>query len=311
MENYKVIKSYSRILNEGFNHYFRKLEESSGKVTLEVTFEPYDPFGSSLGLKTRRASGSDLLDALKRMVDHMLLYLDSEYIEEEGMTAEEVINKIDMSNGDGCDYIVSLINKTTGETLLGSDVYDGYDDWDDDFDEPLRKNESLLTEGLDFHSAKQQFMDEINEDPFGEGTPAADYFSELAYQVDEAEGWFIEPNGYGSYGKYIIQDEEGREVEVDFANFDTNMALCIATSTDDRIFKLKYRQYIKGLFANNKNESFLTEVINIQECPVCHRKFSEGECEKVQRGDESLIKCPKCASYLIKADDAGYNEYTD
>lgn len=131
-----------------------------------------------------------------------------------------------------------------------------------------RKNESLLAEGLDFHSAKQQFMDEMNEDeidPFGEGTPAADYFSELAYQVDEAEGWFIEPSGYGSYGRYIIQDEEGgREVEVDFVNFDTNMALCIATSTDDRIFKLKYRQYIKGLFANSKNESLLTEGLDFR-----------------------------------------------
>lgn len=34
MENYKMIKSYSRILNEGFNSYFRKLEESSKEASL-------------------------------------------------------------------------------------------------------------------------------------------------------------------------------------------------------------------------------------------------------------------------------------
>lgn len=100
-------------------------EATAKRVRLHVEYEEYERYAQG---KLRRANitGSDLLDALKKMVDRMGLYLDSDEIEEEGMTAEEVINSIDMSNGDGCDFIYILKNVDTGEVYIHSD-YD-YDD---------------------------------------------------------------------------------------------------------------------------------------------------------------------------------------
>lgn len=86
-------------------------------VKLRVEYEVYTRAGSG-GIKRATVSGLTLLDALKKMTDRMGLYVDSEAIEENNMTAEDVIKSIDMSNGDGCDYIIQLKNLTTGEVLI-------------------------------------------------------------------------------------------------------------------------------------------------------------------------------------------------
>lgn len=87
------------------------------QVKLRVEYEVYTRYGSG-GIKRATVSGPTLLDALKKMTDNMGLYVDSEVIEENQMTAEDVIRSIDMSNGDGCDYIIQLKNLTTGEVLI-------------------------------------------------------------------------------------------------------------------------------------------------------------------------------------------------
>lgn len=102
-------------------------------VKLKVEYYPYDRY-SSTGLKRATVSGEGLRYALANMVDHMLLYLDSDQIYDEDMTADEIIQSIESSNGDGCDYIISLINLNTGETLIEApDDYDDedWDDWED------------------------------------------------------------------------------------------------------------------------------------------------------------------------------------
>ena len=100
---------------------------ADNSVKLRVEFEVYERFGSG-GIKRATVSGPTLLDALKKMTDKMGLYVDSEVIEENQMTAEDVIKSIDMSNGDGCDYIIQLKNLTTGEVLIqGQDFSE--EDW--------------------------------------------------------------------------------------------------------------------------------------------------------------------------------------
>ena len=105
--------------------YIGAAKSAKTGTKLRVVFEEYKRYQPG---RVRRAtvSGKDRLDALKKMVDRMGLYLDSDYIEEEGMTADEVIENIEMSNGDGCDFIFSLQDLTTGETLIEADG--GYDD---------------------------------------------------------------------------------------------------------------------------------------------------------------------------------------
>lgn len=101
-------------------------------VKLQVRYEPYERYGSGLKARTATVSGVDLLDALKKMSDNMLLYFDSDDIEDDGYTAEEVLERIEEENGDGCDFIYYIKNLTTGDTLFESDfTEDDVEDWDD------------------------------------------------------------------------------------------------------------------------------------------------------------------------------------
>lgn len=101
----------------------------SANVKLKVTYEPYERYSSN-GIKIATVSGVDVLDALKKMVDHMSLYIDREQIEDENMSAEDVIEEISYSNGDGCDFIYTIQNLTTNETLLDEGAAEE-EDWDD------------------------------------------------------------------------------------------------------------------------------------------------------------------------------------
>ena len=107
--------------------------DDSGATVLEVEFEPYERYGGSRGIKKLRAKGADLYQALCNMCDKMMLYLDSEQIQEEEMTPDDIIESIDSSNGDGCDYIFYIKNVSTGEMLLQGDYTEDefYDDEDD------------------------------------------------------------------------------------------------------------------------------------------------------------------------------------
>lgn len=105
----------------------RMIKAAKAGVKLKVTFEPYTRFGSN-GVKTATVSGVDLLDALKKMCDRMQLYIDSNDIEDDDMSAEDVIGSLKGSNGDGCDYILSLTNLTTGDNYISENYK--YEEWD-------------------------------------------------------------------------------------------------------------------------------------------------------------------------------------
>ena len=49
-------------------------------------------------------------------------------IEEEGYSPEQIIESIQSTNGDGCDYIILLKNVTTGEVYID----DYYEDAEED-----------------------------------------------------------------------------------------------------------------------------------------------------------------------------------
>lgn len=99
-------------------------EDNSTPVKLQLIYTPYDRYGNDYNDKRVTVTGVDLLDALSKMVDKMLLYIDSDDIEEEGYTTEDVLDNILTSNGDGCDYIKLLKNLTTGEVYIEEPVDD-------------------------------------------------------------------------------------------------------------------------------------------------------------------------------------------
>ena len=95
---------------------------SGNSVTLQLTYYPYERYEQTKK-KRVKISAPTLFDALVKMVDGMRLYFDSDDIEDDDMTVEEILQSIELSNGDGCDYITELKNLTTGEVLL-----EGYDE---------------------------------------------------------------------------------------------------------------------------------------------------------------------------------------
>lgn len=83
-------------------------------MKLICVFEPFDRYTVS-GIKKLTASGIDKITCLKKLVSKMNLYVTSDGIDEQiadGATFESIIEDIDMSNGDGCDFILMLKDDT-------------------------------------------------------------------------------------------------------------------------------------------------------------------------------------------------------
>lgn len=99
----------------------RQPSSSNASIELKVKYEDY-PDGN---VKVEYFTGNSLLDALKKMVDTLLLYIDVQTIEEDEMSADDILRAIEASNGDGCDYIITMENTRTGELLMDF-VYDEY-----------------------------------------------------------------------------------------------------------------------------------------------------------------------------------------
>ena len=143
---------------------FRLVEDiQDNKVTLEVKFEVYGRYGDGGEIITAKVSGKDLRHALMRMVDKMRLYIDSDDIKEKNLTAEQILDSISESNGDGCDMIYLLKNLTTNEVLIDcSDCYEEQD-WDDDFDESLKESRNT---GVKIPAPYDKYFEVIESEPY-------------------------------------------------------------------------------------------------------------------------------------------------
>ena len=107
----------------------KKVLAASNSVKLHVEYYPYERYGGDDHLKKANITAPTELEALAKMCGNMGLYMDYDDVMENG-SVEDVIDNIDASNGDGCDYIKLLENRTTGEVLIKGD-------WepDDDYEE--------------------------------------------------------------------------------------------------------------------------------------------------------------------------------
>lgn len=101
----------------------KRPSKSSGTV-LTVKYEDY-PDGN---IKTDEFTGVDRIDALKKMVDSLLLYIDVEEIESDDLDANSIISEIESQNGDGCDYIIKLTDNSTGEVLMDYPIDEYYEE---------------------------------------------------------------------------------------------------------------------------------------------------------------------------------------
>ena len=101
-------------------------------IKLKVVYEPYERF-NQCGPKIGHITAPTFREAIIKMLSKVGMCLEEETLlekeEELGreMTKEELIEALVEENGDGCDYIFSLTNETTGETYIEAD--EGFEEW--------------------------------------------------------------------------------------------------------------------------------------------------------------------------------------
>lgn len=99
-------------------------KKSGNSYSIAVRYEEY-PDG---GVRSATFKGADLRDALKNMVSSLGFYLDENQIEDDDMSAEDIIEELESRNGDGCDFIITLKDKSTGQMLM--DYQDSFEEED-------------------------------------------------------------------------------------------------------------------------------------------------------------------------------------
>jgi hypothetical protein len=92
----------------------RSRRSKSRGCELYVKFEDY-PDGN---IKQSTFFGNNRLEALKSMITSLLLCLDVDTIEEDDLSEDAVIEELESRNGDGCDYIIRLEDRSTGEIIM-------------------------------------------------------------------------------------------------------------------------------------------------------------------------------------------------
>lgn len=92
------------------------------KDKYKVIYEIYTRSGESPVREYRFLAGSQQ-EMIEKLVEKVGTYYEVDEIKElieEGYTCDEILDQIFESNGDGCDFIIRLVNVTKNEV-----IYDG------------------------------------------------------------------------------------------------------------------------------------------------------------------------------------------
>lgn len=95
---------------------------SDQAVKLHVKFEPYERYTTS-PIKEAYAYGPNLREGLATLCNNMLISPDYDDIYEDEMTAEQILDRIEYTNGDGADYIILLEDEYSGKVFISDDEY--------------------------------------------------------------------------------------------------------------------------------------------------------------------------------------------
>lgn len=130
-----------------------------------VMWDVYERYGGGNNIKQNTFKAKTLKDAVKKLASKLMLYLEPEEVDEEyDGNAREAISSIEESNGDGCDYIMTFKNNTTGEVYIKGDwsPEDDEDNWDDDYNESEKINESAGTEKIKVKEIKESATEDLD-----------------------------------------------------------------------------------------------------------------------------------------------------
>ena len=102
-------------------------------IKLKVVYEPYQRYQPACP-RIGHITAKSFRQAVIKMLSRVRMYADEEVILEREeqlgreMTQEEMIEMLYAENGDGCDFIFSLTNETTGEVYMDCPDF-GFEEW--------------------------------------------------------------------------------------------------------------------------------------------------------------------------------------
>lgn len=102
------------------------------KIKIRIVYIPYARYIETATV-IGHITADSFRDAIIKMLDKLRMYDDEDTIlkreEKLGreMTQQELIDMLIEQNGDGCDFIISIMNETTGEKYLNTDP--GLEEW--------------------------------------------------------------------------------------------------------------------------------------------------------------------------------------
>lgn len=103
------------------------------QIKLKVIYIPYRRYEDVLP-NIGHITANSFREAIIKMLSIVGMYSDKNTIEaheqEIGreMTQEELVDMLESENGDGCDFIITLMNETTGEEYIAQTEF-GLGEW--------------------------------------------------------------------------------------------------------------------------------------------------------------------------------------
>ena len=147
LKKYKHVFEQPVTLYENFNSSrIKECKETITEekaVTLFAEAEVFDNYSGPGRIVRYKASGKNHLEAVKKIIDKLGFDITSKDIEKESYDFEEVLEQIDMLNGEGDAFLINLKDDQGNEFYVHEGYEQDYEDLDEakafDFDKLNKK----------------------------------------------------------------------------------------------------------------------------------------------------------------------------
>ena len=200
MHNMRLFESLDKHFKSE-NSSNKAIREEKNNVVLEVKFETYERYKKP-EILTNEYSGETVLDALITALDELGIfqYIGCDY----DMNADQIIANLQMSNGDGCEYIFHIKNLNSGDIIFEGD-YNDVTFEDDELEEALSAE--------DARNASEAA--EKAKEYFDKASKACDAILREEINIDIDDEPYIEEEKFLDYCE-LSYEKEGKNVKEKF-----------------------------------------------------------------------------------------------
>lgn len=270
MHNMRLFESLDKHFKSE-NSSNKTIREAKNNVVLEVKFETYERYKKP-EILTNEYSGETVLDALITALDELGIfqYIGCDY----DMNADQIIANLEMSNGDGCEYIFHIKNLNSGDIIFEGD-YNDVTFEDDELEEALSAE--------DARNASEAA--EKAKEYFDKASKACDAILREETDIDIDDEPYIEEEKFLDYCE-LSYEKEGKNVKEKFNTVieakerRSELGLDEKTATIIAVYDSGELELV---------ESILKEAeCTLLDCEEDQKDCVDGECDKLDEDKELL-----------------------